>query len=94
MNVLPPIANQAETYIKQDPSPFHKYDDAAGKFTISDTDDYWRKACILKFDWINRTVHNGSKTLTPADLGEMSDKKSIENHKRTDVLSDDLMEAQ
>ena len=94
MNVLPGIADQTEEFLWKEPSPFSKYDNKTKKFTAAGGDPCWRKACIERFDWINRLLNNGPKALTASELALKTDKRATEPHRRADVLSDELMELQ
>lgn len=61
MNELPPMSEQAKEYLMEEPSPFSKYEEEKKQFTAGGADPFWRKACIDKFDWVNRLLMNGPK---------------------------------
>ena len=94
MNELPKLDEQAVTHLMADPSPFAKYNDADKTFTAAGADPFWRKACIEKFDWVNREINNGARALTAAQVALKSDELETESHVRQDVLADELMAAQ
>lgn len=78
----------------QEPNPFSKFNEADKTFSVGPNDQFWQKACIEKFDWVNRTLSNGPKALTAAELALVSDENRTNKHQRVDILTEMLTHAQ
>lgn len=85
MNVLPTMAEQANTLLTSEPTAFANYDETTKQFTDA-SDPIWKKHCHARFPWVMRFDLHNHEPVTPEMIAFESDKRHISLFKDQDAL--------